>query len=70
MTFQKEQAAGGTRKGAETRAHVSWMLPATLFADHGFEATTFAIIGNASGAATGSIVHCFRDKADLAKNHL
>lgn len=66
MTFQKEQAAGGTRKGAETRARIL-DAAATLFADHGFEATTFAMIGNASGAATGSIVHCFRDKADLAK---
>jgi AcrR family transcriptional regulator len=66
MTFQKEQAAGGTSKGAETRARIL-DAAATLFADRGFEATTFAMIGNASGTAIGSIVHCFRDKADLAK---
>lgn len=65
MTFQKTQAAGSTRKGAATRAKIL-DAAVTLFAVHGFEATTFAMIGAASGAASGSIVHCFHDKTTLA----
>jgi AcrR family transcriptional regulator len=65
MAFQKTQAAGSTRKGAETRAKIL-DAAARLFAVHGFEATTFAMIGEGAGAATGSIVHCFHDKTALA----
>jgi AcrR family transcriptional regulator len=66
MSFQKTRAPGATRKGAETRARIL-DAAARLFAANGFEATTFAMIGSASGTAIGSIVHCFDDKADLAR---
>ena len=66
MAFQNRLSAGSTRKGAETRARIVDAATA-LFATHGFEATTFAMISDVSGAATGSIVHCFHDKATLAE---
>lgn len=39
---------------------------ARLFAEKGFDGTTLAMVGTASGAAVGSIAHYFGDKPGLA----
>lgn len=39
---------------------------ARLFAESGFDGTTLAMVGTASGAAVGSIAHYFGDKPGLA----
>jgi AcrR family transcriptional regulator len=65
MAFQKTRAVASTPKGADTRARIL-AAAARLFAVHGFTGTSFAMIGAACGVATGSIVHCFPDKAGLA----
>jgi AcrR family transcriptional regulator len=66
MDFQNARTAGSTRKGADTRAKIL-DAAAKLFAANGFEATTFAMIGDASGTKLGSITHSFGDKAELAR---
>jgi AcrR family transcriptional regulator len=66
MTLQNLKPARSTQKGAKTRAEIL-DAAARLFAIHGFEATTFTMIGKASGAANGSIMHSFHDKADIAR---
>ncbi len=65
MAFQKTRAVASTPKGADTRARIL-AAAARLFAVHGFTGTSFAMIGAAGGVATGSIVHCFPDKAALS----
>jgi AcrR family transcriptional regulator len=65
MPSQTTLAAGSNSKGARTRAKIL-DAAATLFALHGFETTTFAMIGSSCGVAIGSITHGFRDKTTLA----
>jgi AcrR family transcriptional regulator len=66
MIFHNARTAGSTRKGAETPAKIL-NAAAVLFAANGFEATTFVMIGHASGTKLGSITHSFGDKAELAR---
>jgi AcrR family transcriptional regulator len=41
-------------------------VAATLLAERGFDGMTFAKLNKASGAAVGSVIHFFGDKAGLA----
>jgi AcrR family transcriptional regulator len=52
----------------DSRAKKARILEAAagLFVEHGFEATTFLMVSKNSGAAIGSIMHFFGDKAGLA----
>src|SRR5437870_8357416 len=52
----------------DSRAKKARILEAAggLFVEHGFEATTFLMVSKKSGAAIGSIMHFFGDKAGLA----